>query len=615
MCGITGWVDFGQNLLQRKEGIRAMTEKIYRRGPDATGFFFQKQVAFGHKRLIVVDPDGGKQPMTLEKDGKRYTICYNGELYNTEDLRQLLIQEGYDFQSHSDTEVLLTSYVAWQEKCVDHFNGIYAFSIWDEEKQRLFAARDRLGVKPYFYHQKDKKFLFASEPKCFFASGELKAKINRESLCELIGLGPSHTPGHGIFVGVKELRPGHALFFSEKNGLEIWRYWNVKSKAHHETLEETIENLKGLMIDAIERQLVSDVPLCTFLSGGLDSSLITAVAANAYKKQGKQLHTYSIDYEGNDEFFEANEFQPNADDYFIRSMSDTFGTKHHRCVISQKQLFDALKESVELRDIPGMADIDSSLFWFCQQIRKQFVVGLSGECADEIFGGYPWFYRKEDLKSGTFPWMRAIEQRIELLKPEWQEKLDLKGYLAQRYEATVSEVPLLEGESDEERFRRILFYLNMIWFMPTLLDRKDRTSMGASLEVRVPFSDHRVVEYAWNIPWDMKNLHGREKGLLREAFKGYLPDEIIERKKSPYPKTHHPEYTELVTNWLKEILEDKDSILYTLFAKEKLQALVDTKGAAFVLPFFGQLMSGPQFLAYLCQLDYWAKIYHVEIVV
>ena len=337
------------------------------------------------------------------------------------------------------------------------------------------------------------------------------------------------------------------------------------------------------------------------------------MATFAYREKGEVLHTYSIEYEGNEQFFCANEFQPNSDDWFIQLMSDTFYTKHHRCVITQQELFDALKESVKVRDIPGMADIDSSLYWFCQQIRKDFVVGLSGECADEIFGGYPWFYRKADLESGTFPWMRSIGQRTALLQEGWKKKLALDEYLSMRYEESVQEVPLLDGETDEERFRRILFYLNMVWFMPTLLDRKDRTSMGASLEVRVPFSDHHVVEYAWNIPWSMKNLNNREKGLLREAFKNDLPKDIVFRKKSPYPKTHHPLYTELVTGWLKEVLKNKDSILYELFDAKKLHELADTKGAAFQLPFFGQLMTGPQFLAYLCQLDYWAQLYAIQI--
>lgn len=614
MCGITGWVDFSQNLLHKKEEIMAMTNEIYHRGPDETGFFFQEQVALGHKRLIVVDPSGGVQPMTIEKNGRCFTICYNGELYNTEDVREQLIKEGYTFQSHSDTEVLLTSYVAWNEKCVDHLNGIFAFSIWDEAEQKLFAARDRLGVKPYFYHHKGGRLIFASELKCFLKSGELKAQVNREGLCEIIGLGPSHTPGHGIFVGIQELRAAHALCFSQEKGLKIWRYWNVESAAHTESLEETIKHIQVLFRNAVERQLVSDVPLCTFLSGGLDSSLITAIAADSYRKQGKKLHTFSIDYEDNEKFFQASEFQPNSDGCFIQLMCNAFDTVHHRQVIDQQMLFDTLKESVRLRDIPGMADIDSSLYWFCTQIRKDFVVGLSGECADEIFGGYPWFYRKEDLESGTFPWMRGLNQRIDLLCPKWQEKLRLKSYVADRYAESVAEVPLLDGESAEDQFRRILFYLNMIWFMPALLDRKDRMSMGASLEVRVPFADHRIVSYAWNIPWNMKNLNGREKGLLREAFKGYLPDEIIERKKSPYPKTYHPLYTKLVIQWLKEILQDQSSILYELFCAEQLKRLVATEGKEFQLPFFGQLMTGPQFLAYLCQLDYWSKLYHVEII-
>ncbi|HDR7704592.1 TPA: asparagine synthase (glutamine-hydrolyzing) [Bacillus thuringiensis] len=589
MCGITGWVDYKRSLEGERDVVTKMAETLAKRGPDDNKVWIKGNVAFGHKRLIVVDPEGGKQPMTCLKDETNYAICYNGELYNTEDIRKELLRRGYTFKGHSDTEVLLASYIEWKEECVDHLNGIYAFAVWDEQKEQVFIARDRLGVKPLFYKYDSGRLLFGSELKAILAHPDVKAEVTLEGLSEIFGLGPSRTPGHGIYAGIKELRPGHAMTFS-KNGLCIWRYWNVESKKHEDSFEETVEKTRFLLQDAITRQLVSDVPLCTFLSGGVDSSAITAIAAKEYERLGKgQLHTYSIDYEDNDKYFKANAFQPNSDAPFINLMTETFQTTHHRCVISNEKLAEYLTEAVLVRDLPGMADIDSSLLWFCREIKQDFVVGLSGECADEIFGGYPWFYREDDLQSSAFPWMRSTEAREQLLKKEWRNKLNLQQYVQRRYEESIQEVPILEGESPLEAKRRQLFYLNMVWFMTTLLDRKDRMSMGASLEVRVPFADHRLVEYAWNIPWEMKMYKNREKGLLRKALEDVLPHDILYRKKSPYPKTHNPHYTKAVIVWLQNLLTDKGSILHELFDKEQLNGLIQSGGSAFQTPWFGQL--------------------------
>ncbi|MBM7693995.1 asparagine synthase (glutamine-hydrolyzing) [Peribacillus deserti] len=614
MCGITGWVHYQRNLTNEKAIVEKMTNTLQRRGPDETNIWSEPHATFGHKRLIVVDPTGGKQPMTKEEDHNRYTLCYNGELYNTEDLRKELLIKGYSFKGHSDTEVLLASYMEWKEKCVEFFNGIFSFAVWDEKEEKLFIGRDRLGVKPLFFAEKDGGFLFASEIKALLAHPSVKAEIDREGLAEVFGLGPSRSPGSGVFKGIEELRPAHALTLS-RDGLKIWRYWNVKSSEHKGNLNETADTVGFLLRDAVTRQLVSDVPLCTFLSGGLDSSAITAIAAKHMEEKGLgQLHTYSIDYEDNDKYFRANAFQPNSDVPWIRRMSEAFNTQHHSYVISQDALSDYLADAVRVRDMPGMADVDSSLLWFCKEIKNDFVVSLSGECADEIFGGYPWFHRTEDLDSGSFPWMRSLKERNSLLKTHWQEKLALESYVDQKYKETISEVPVLEGESGAAAKRRELFYLNIIWFMTTLLDRKDRMSMGASLEVRVPFADHRLVEYVWNIPWEMKMAGNREKGILRKALEGTLPEEVLYRKKSPYPKTHNPVYTHRVQKLLKKKLANKESVLHELFNGNKLQQILNTGGSAFKVPWFGQLMTGPQLLAYLVQFDLWFEEYGIQIV-
>lgn len=613
MCGISGWVDYQKDLRNEKETIEKMAATLAKRGPDEKNIWTDIHVGFGHKRLIVVDPEGGRQPMSKLANGNKYTICYNGELYNTEDIRKVLLTKGYSFNGHSDTEVLITAYMEWAEECVDFLNGIYAFAVWDEMKEQLFIGRDRLGVKPLFFAEHSGGILFGSEIKAILAHPEMKAVMNQEGLSEVFGLGPSRSPGSGIFKGVKELRPGHSLTFS-KNGLKIWRYWNVKSAIHTENVNETAEKVRYLVTDAVTRQLVSDVPLCTFLSGGLDSSLITAIAAQGFRDQQKGLlHTYSIDYEGNEHFFTADEFQPNSDEKFIYLVSDAFQTKHQNKTISQQQLVHELIEAVQVRDCPGMSDVDSSLLWFCKEIKKDFVVGLSGECADEIFGGYPWFHRKDDLEREGFPWMRSVSERQNLLSEHWRKKLNINDYVMDKYNQTVEETPVLEGESKEEAKRRELFYLNMIWFMTTLLDRKDRMSMGASLEVRVPFADHRLVEYVWNIPWNIKMEGNREKGILRKAFEGILPNEVLYRKKSPYPKTHNPEYTKAVQAMVGNALKEKSSALYEFFDKKSLQSIVETGGQSFKEPWFGQLMKGPQLLAYLAQIHYWFKEYNINI--
>ncbi|WHY78944.1 asparagine synthase (glutamine-hydrolyzing) [Neobacillus sp. WH10] len=614
MCGISGWVDFEHPIRNETETLNKMVNTLAKRGPDETNIWLDTHVGFGHKRLIVVDPEGGRQPMTKHKEGYDYTICYNGELYNTEDIRKILHTKGYSFRGHSDTEVLLTAYIEWAEECVNYLNGIYAFAIWDCKREQLFIGRDRLGVKPLFFTEHKKGIIFSSELKAILAHPEIKTEIDQKGLAEIFGAGPSRAPGSGVFKGMKELRPAHALTFS-KNGLRIWRYWNVKSEEHKESVEETAEKVRYLVTDAVMRQLVSDVPLCTFLSGGLDSSIITAIAAKGFNEQGKgQLHTYSIDYEGNDQYFASNEFQPDADERFIQMIIDEFNTKHDNKTISQQQLVNDLIEATHVRDFPGMADVDSSLLWFCKEIKKDFVVSLSGECADEIFGGYPWFHRKQDLDRPGFPWMRSVDERQSLLKSHWQKKLKLKDYSVEQYALAIAETPKLEGESLAEAKRRELFYINMTWFMTTLLDRKDRMSMGASLEVRVPFADHRLVEYVWNIPWEMKMYRGREKGILRKAFEGIIPEQVLYRKKSPYPKTHNPEYTLAIKKWMKTIIQDKSSILHEFFQKERLERIVESGGSSFKEPWFGQLMSGPQLLAYLVQLHTWFEDYTINIV-
>lgn len=599
MCGITGWMNKNENLRNKKGIIKKMTKTLKYRGPDSTGYFISDDVLLGHKRLAIIDPEKGKQPMKYDN----YVIIYNGEIYNTDSIRKKLIKKGYSFNTTSDTEVILKGYACYKEKIVEKLEGIFAFAIYDGKD--LFLARDRLGVKPLFYTQIDGNFLFASEIKALLKNDLVQPIIDKESLQELLGLGPSKIPGSGIFKGIKELRAAHYLTY--KAGIiDIKRYWNVKDKKFDDTFEVCSTKVRRMLMDSIKRQMVSDVGISTFLSGGLDSSIITAVVSNELKKQNQVLDTYSIDYEDNDKYFKANKFQVSKDKKFIDIMKNAFKTNHTYEVISQRKLAKTLKESVIARDYPGMADIDSSLFWFSKQIRKEHKVILSGECADEIFGGYPWFYRKEIRERENFPWIDSLDERISLIKKDLAQKLDLKNFVKEKCELTLSEINV----SDDENLKK-LFYLNMTWFMPTLLDRKDRMTMRASLEARVPFADTKLIEYLWNVPWKYKYKNNQEKGLLRHAFKNILPKEIIDRKKNPYPKTHNPKYTKIMIKLLKKRLKNKKSVLYKIFDYDKLMNLIETGGESFKTPWFGQLMTGPELLAYLYQFDIWAVKYKI----
>lgn len=612
MCGIVGWVNNDSNISDNIGIMEKMTDKLIRRGPDNCDYYKSENVLFGHRRLIIVDPEGGAQPMTRYSGEKKYVIIYNGELYNTDEVREILISKGYEFESYSDTEVLLNSYIEWGKDCVKHINGIFAFGVWDEYNKSLFLARDPLGVKPLFYSYINNNLIFGSQIKALLAHPLIEPIINEVGIMEILGLGPARSLGNGIFKDINEIPPAHHLLY--KDGIcKLTEYWKLEAIPHEENFEQTKETTKNLLIDAVERQLVSDVPLCTFLSGGLDSSAISAITSNYYKRHGRgKLDTFSIDYKDNDKYFKANLFQPTSDQAFAEMMSEYIGSNHHTVILDNYKLMEALKDAVLANDLPGMADIDSSLLLFCNEIRKNSTVALSGECADEIFGGYPWFTRPEDINANTFPWSKSSKERKNILSKNLYN-LPLEEYVAEKYINTIEQVPKLHGESKEESRMRELFYLNIKWFMMTLLNRKDRMSMWNSLEVRVPFADYRLVEYCFNIPNEYKFYKGREKGLLREALRGILPEEIIERKKSPYPKTHHTDYTNAVQGLATKILDNKNAPIFDLIERNNIKEIVDTGGKSFKVPWYGQLMTGPQLIAYFIQINTWLEEYKVKI--
>lgn len=612
MCGIVGVVNFNEDISNGYSTIRNMTETLKKRGPDEDGLFFEKHVNLGHKRLSIIDEKNGKQPMSQIFNENTYTIVYNGQLYNAKELREILEDNGFSFKGYSDTEILLKAYIFYGKDVCKHLNGIFGFAIWNSKKEELFLARDQFGIKPLYFAKLDDNFVFASEIKAILEFPKYKPEISEEEIKELFGIGPCHTPGKTPFKNIEEIKPAHFKVITKAHIYDE-EYWKLETKEHTDDFETTCEKIRFLVKDSIERQLVSDVPLCTLLSGGLDSSIITAVASEYYRKHDKVLKTFSVDYLDNDKNFIKSEFQPNTDNYYINLMVEKFKTDHTKIVLDTPELYEHLEDALIARDFPGMADVDSSYLLFFKNIRKNSTVALSGECSDEIFGGYPWYFREDGLNSNTFPWSLAIEERQKLLNPRFSEKVNLKEYVDYQYQKSISNIEYLETDSDKTKVHRKLIYLTSNWFMQTLLDRTDRMCMYNGFEVRVPFCDYRIVEYLWNIPWETKAYKGREKGLLRYCMEGLLPEEIIYRKKSPYPKTHNPNYLEMVKKGLTQIMENPNSRLKELLNEDYIWQIINTEGKAFTRPWFGQLMTGPQLMAYLIQVNMWLERYNIKI--
>ncbi|MGV9298250.1 MULTISPECIES: asparagine synthase (glutamine-hydrolyzing) [Amycolatopsis] len=584
MCGIAGWVSYDTDLTQQQEIADAMTETMACRGPDDRGTWVRRSVALGHRRLAIIDLPGGRQPMSVKTPNGEVAMVYSGEAYNFSELREELTKLGHRWETDSDTEVVLHGYLQWGTEVVDHLNGMYAFAIWDERDQKLVMIRDRMGIKPFYYYPTRDGVLFGSEPKAILANPLARKVVDADGLRELMGF--TKRPGWSLWKGMYEVDPATVVTVT-REGINTRTYWKLDAKQHTDDQETTVARVRELMTDIVHRQLVADVPRCVLLSGGLDSSAVTGLAAARLAEQGEQLRTFSVDFFGQEENFQPDEMRDTPDSPYIRDVAKLVGSAHQDVMLNPADLSDpeVRRKVLRARDIPsGLGDMDTSLYLLFKAIRGESTVALSGESADEVFGGYRWFHDEAAVKADTFPWLAfrnsLMDERGSLLEPGLAAKLDLDSYIADQYRTAVSEVDLLDGESEQESRMRVICHLHLTRFVRQLLDRKDRMSMAVGLEVRVPFCDHRLVEYVYNTPWSLKTYDGREKSLLRHATKHVLPASVRDRVKSPYPSTQDPGYAIALQQQIKEALAQKDNPVFQMVGREWLQQSAETDPSA-----------------------------------
>ncbi|MEJ8651878.1 asparagine synthase (glutamine-hydrolyzing) [Streptomyces sp. MS1.AVA.3] len=576
MCGITGWISFDRDLRSEQETVDAMTETMACRGPDDRGTWVQGPAALGHCRLAIIDLPGGRQPMTAERaDGSPVALVYSGEAYNFGELRKELVSRGHRFTTGSDTEVVLRGYLEWGEEVAGRLNGMFAFAVWDEQRRRLVMIRDRMGIKPFYYYPTPDGVLFGSEPKAILAHPLARRNVGLDGLRELFAF--VKTPGHAIWEGMHEVEPGTVVTV-DRNGLRRHVYWSLRTRAHIDDRDTSIARVRTLLDDIVRRQLVADVPRCTLLSGGLDSSAMTALAARQLGETDETVRSFAVDFVGRTEHFVADELRATPDTPYVHDVARLAGTDHQDIVLDSADLadLDVRAKVIRARDLPmGFGDMDASLYLLFKAIRRHSTVALSGESADEVFGGYKQFFDEEARRADTFPWLVRFAEHFgddgNILNPAVTTSLDLGSYIQDGYHSAVKDVERLDGESDFEFRMRKICYLHLTRFVRILLDRKDRASMAVGLEVRVPFCDHRLVEYVYNTPWALKSFDGREKSLLREATADLLPKSVYDRVKSPYPSTQDPQYAVALQHHAKDLLSRSSHPVFDLVDRNWLK--------------------------------------------
>lgn len=607
MCGIIGWVDFDQDLRRQRPVVEAMVETMRRRGPDDGGVYIAPHVALGHRRLAVIDIAGGGQPMLADCPDPRHgpvVLVHSGEIYNFRELREELANLGHDFDTRSDTEVLLRAYQEWGTACVDRLNGMFAFAVWDSAREQLFLARDRIGVKPLYYVELPHGVLFASEPKGIMANPVFRPVVEEDALPILLNarLG---LPGETPLRGLREVPPGHVVQVT-RQGCHVHPYWQLTSTEHTDDLDATANHVRELMEDIVSRQLVTDVPLSSMLSGGLDSTLLSGLAAREFARNGDRLRTYCVEFADDAEHFKPTELRPEIDAPYAAIAARYMGTDHVRVSLGTDELVAALPDARAARDLPSLGQFDTSMHLLFKRMREHSTVALSAEAADEFFGGYPWYHNEELVRADGFPWLGNAPRLADCLAPDVRDRVKPQEAEQDRYRTLLARVPRLPGETGRNARMREVLFLSMQRPLLYLLERKDRMSMAVGLEVRVPYCDHRLVEYAWNIPWDMKSADRRWKTPLRMAARTIVPEETLTRPKSGYPGTHDPAYEKDVLLYIDKMLDDRSSPLHGMLDAGRIREIRDGGGKTMTW------LNSAHLLLPLLEIDTWMRSYGIE---
>lgn len=616
MSGIAGFFHpdliFQKDKEQVKTAISDMSDALRMRGPDHQEFYHFPHGCMNHNALACgrIHPQipCEAQPATKKFNGKNYTLMYDGFISNLPELREELKRARVITDGLTQEELLICAFLQYGTDFVKKLNGAFAIVIYDERNNQMFLFRDPLGLRPLFYTIQKQILIFASEPKALLRYPGMEAVVDADGLNELLSMGPAHTPGHTVYRDIYEIKPGHMLSYS-KSRLYTERYHQFVVRDHTDSYEDTVAHITELLDHSITVSASTNAPSASLLSGGLDSSVVSARLA---RLSGDPITTYSFDFIGSNKYFQANSFQPSLDAPFVQQMREALGSDHTTLTCGNAELFDYLMPSIEAHDAPAMADVDSSLLYFCSRIAGDYPIIFTGECADELFCGYPWYHRAEMYESNTFPWTKDISPRKLLLNNNLINALDMDSYIASQYQASCNEIGLDAMHTPEEMLHRRTFYLTVRYFMQTLVDRTDRAASYNSMDARVPFADLALAEYLFNVPYEMKTKDGEVKHLLRTYATGLIPEEIRTRKKSPFPKTYDPGYESLLISALQKIIADPNSPLLSIADPKKIQAFCyHPKDLG--KPWFGQLMAGPQLMAYYIQINEWFKKYNVKL--
>ncbi|KWT63403.1 asparagine synthetase B [Streptomyces albus subsp. albus] len=612
MCGITGWTDTGRDLASPEHAATAlaMTDTMACRGPDACGLWTSPRTVLGHRRLSVIDPAGGAQPMTAAPEREDLVIVYSGEVYNFRELRTELTSVGHRFRTRSDTEVVLRGYLEWGvEALAPRLNGMYAFAVWDARTGELWLVRDRLGIKPLYFHSYPGGLLFGSEPKALLANPLFEAALDDSGIAELFALPSAPTPGHGVYRGLRQVRAGHIIRVHGDTVREI-RYWKPPARPHTDGPAETTARVRDMLEDAVKQQLVSDMPLCTLLSGGVDSSAVSALAARLLARDGQTLSTYSVDFPGAEHAFRRTPWHDSRDEPYAQAVAAHVGTRHTTVLVDPDEQHAHEQTALRARDVPGWGEMDVSLHLLFTQVSRNSTVALSGEAADEVFGGYPYFRDPAALAADTFPWLHGRTAPAALLRKEVSALVRPEEYVRDRYADAVAEGERLDGEHGQDARIRQVSHLALTRWLPALLDRKDRMSMATGLEVRVPFCDHRLVEYVTNVPWSLRQARGQEKYLLRRAVADLLPAAVADRRKSAFPANPSTRFAQTLRTRVHDLLADRQAPVFDLVDRAAVGRLIE-RGEPLPSP---RAASSPTTgLSYLLNMDTWLRTYHVRI--